>query len=182
MDLTTGTEAEPALTLVFDREGWSPAVFRRLARRGIAVLTWHKNFRGADWPETDSGPPGCPCTGPGGTRTLAVRLAEQRVRLLQGPEVRQISRLLDDGRQLALITTNFRLPREQAAGVLFSRWSQENFSNTCGKSSSWTACPCRVWPPKTRRPGSSIPPGGTKTGNSAGCATDSAPSAIATPP
>ena len=127
VDLTTDTEAEPALTLVFDREGWSPALFRRLARRGVAVLTWHKNFRGADWPEADFRTARLPLHGPGSTRTLEVRLAEQRVRLPQGPEVRQIRRLLDDGRQLALITTNFSLSREQAAGALFSRWSQENF-------------------------------------------------------
>ncbi len=127
VDLTTDTEAEPALTLAFDREGWSPALFGRLARRGVAVLTWHKNFRGADWPEADFRTARLPLHGPGSTRTLEVRLAEQRVRLPQGPEVRQIRRLLDDGRQLALITTNFSLSREQAAGALFSRWSQENF-------------------------------------------------------
>ena len=47
----TGPHAEvPALTLVFDREGWSPDLFKRLARRGIACITWHKNFKGDDWP------------------------------------------------------------------------------------------------------------------------------------
>ena len=49
------------------------------------------------------------------------------VPLKQGPEVRQIRRLLDNGRQLPLVTTHFRMPMEQVAGPLFSRWSQENF-------------------------------------------------------
>ena len=32
----------PRLTLVFDREGWSPALFAELRRRGIAVISWGK--------------------------------------------------------------------------------------------------------------------------------------------
>ncbi len=40
-DLTAEHPGQPALTLVFDREGWSPDLFRRLARRGVACLTWH---------------------------------------------------------------------------------------------------------------------------------------------
>ena len=52
-DLTKPETGAPALTLVFDREGWSPDLFKRLARRGIACITWHKNFTGEDWPEED---------------------------------------------------------------------------------------------------------------------------------
>ena len=52
-DLTTPQAGAPALTLVFDREGWSPDLFQRLARRGIACITWHKNFNGEDWPQQD---------------------------------------------------------------------------------------------------------------------------------
>ena len=43
-DLIADRNARPVLTLVFDREGWSPDLFERLARRGIAVITWHKGF------------------------------------------------------------------------------------------------------------------------------------------
>ena len=52
-DLTRPDAGVPALTLVFDREGWSPDLFKRLARRGIACIAciaWHKNFKGEDWP------------------------------------------------------------------------------------------------------------------------------------
>ena len=45
-DLTGPQAGLPQLTLVFDREGWSPDLFKRLARRGIACITWHKNFKG----------------------------------------------------------------------------------------------------------------------------------------
>ena len=55
-DLTQPEAGAPALTLVFDRAGWSPDLFKRLARRGIACITWHKNFKGEDWPEEDFHP------------------------------------------------------------------------------------------------------------------------------
>ena len=126
-DLTVRDAGEPALTLVFDREGWSPALFRRLARRGVAVITWHKGFKGEAWPEADFQLATIPIHGPGGSRSATVRLAEKRVQLKQGPEVRQIRRLLDNGRQMPLVTTHFHIPMEQVAGALFSRWSQENF-------------------------------------------------------
>ena len=126
-DLTAPDAGEPALTLVFDREGWSPALFNRLARRGVAVITWHKGFKGEDWPEAEFRTVAVPIHGPGATRSATVRLAEKRVQLKRGPEVRQIRRLLENGRQVPLITTHSRMPVEQVAGALFSRWSQENF-------------------------------------------------------
>ena len=126
-DLTTGAAAEPALTLVFDREGWSPALFARLARRGIAVITWHRGFRGDPWPAAEFRTVRAPLHGPGGAGAVEVRLAERRVRLGKGSEVRQIRRLLDSGRQVPLVTTDFSVPMERAAGALFSRWAQENF-------------------------------------------------------
>ncbi len=129
-DLTAGRDARPALTLVFDREGWSPALFTRLARRGIAVLTWHKGFKGEDWPTPEFRTVEVPLHGPGATRARTARLAERRIRLPGGPEVRQIRRLLDSGRQVPLVTTNFHMTMEQAAGALFSRGSQENFFKT----------------------------------------------------
>ena len=52
-DLTRPQAGAPALTLVFDREGWSPDLFQWLARRGIACITWHKNFKGEDWPDAE---------------------------------------------------------------------------------------------------------------------------------
>ena len=66
-DLTRPDAGVPALTLVFDREGWSPDLFKRLARRGIACITWHKNFKGEDWPQEDFRTLEVPIHGPAGT-------------------------------------------------------------------------------------------------------------------
>ena len=126
-DLTGPSPGAPALTLVFDREGWSPALFARLARRDIAVITWHKNFNGEDWPHSDFRTAEVPITGPAHTATATVAVAEKRVVLSNRLEVRQIRRRLDNDRQVALVTTHPSLSTEQVAGAMFSRWSQENF-------------------------------------------------------
>ena len=71
-DLTRPDAGAPALTLVFDREGWSPDLFKRLARRGIACITWHKNFTGEDWPQEDFRTLEVPIHGPAGTSATTV--------------------------------------------------------------------------------------------------------------
>ena len=43
----------PRLTLVFDREGWSPRLFRELRALGIAVVTWIKGSQAQRWPDSD---------------------------------------------------------------------------------------------------------------------------------
>ena len=126
-DLTKPDAGVPALTLVFDREGWSPDLFKRLARRGIACITWHKNFKGEDWPEEDFRTLEVLIHGPAGTSTTTVDLAEQRIVLRNGLTVRQIRRRLANGRQVPVITTHPQMPLIQVAGAMFSRWSQENF-------------------------------------------------------
>ena len=126
-DLTRPQPGAPALTLVFDREGWSPDLFQWLARRGIACITWHKNFKGEDWPDAEFRTCEVPVHGPAGTATTSVDLAEQPIVLRNGLTVRQIRRRLANGRQVPLITTHPLMPLEQVAGAMFSRWSQENF-------------------------------------------------------
>ena len=126
-DLTRPDAGAPALTLVFDREGWSPDLFKRLARRGIACITWHKNFKGADWPQEDFRTLEVPIHGPAGTSATTVDLAEKPIVLRNGLTVRQIRRRLANGRQVPVITTHPQMPLVQVAGAMFSRWSQENF-------------------------------------------------------
>ena len=126
-DLTRPDAGAPALTLVFDREGWSPDLFKRLARRGIACITWHKNFKGEDWPQEDFRTLEVPIHGPAGTSATTVDLAEQPIVLRNGLTVRQIRRRLANGRQVPVITTHPQMPLVQVAGAMFSRWSQENF-------------------------------------------------------
>ena len=126
-DLTKPQAGAPALTLVFDREGWSPDLFKRLARRGIACITWHKNFKGDDWPEEDFRTLEVLIHGPAGTSATTVDLAEKPIVLRNGLTVRQIRRRLANGRQVPVITSHPQMPLEQVAGAMFSRWSQENF-------------------------------------------------------
>ena len=126
-DLTTEAAAEPVLTLVFDREGWSPDLFRRLARQGIACITWHKNHRGADWPQSCFRPLEVSIHAPVHDSTRPVLIAEGEVELIKGYKVRQIRRKMQSGRQIALITTHPSLPMQQVVAALFSRWAQENF-------------------------------------------------------
>ena len=126
-DLTKPDAGVPALTLVFDREGWSPDLFKRLARRGIACITWHKNFKGEDWPQEDFRTLEVPIHGPAGTSATTVDLAEKPIVLRNGLTVRQIRRRLANGRQVPVITTHPQMPLVQVAGAMFSRWSQENF-------------------------------------------------------
>ena len=126
-DLTRPDAGAPALTLVFDREGWSPDLFKRLARRGIACITWHKNFKGEDWPQEDFRTLEVLIHGPAGTSATTVDLAEKPIVLRNGLTVRQIRRRLANGRQVPVITTHPQMPLVQVAGAMFSRWSQENF-------------------------------------------------------
>ena len=120
-DLTRPDAGVPALTLVFDREGWSPDLFKRLARRGIACITWHKNFKGEDWPEEDFRTLEVLIHGPAGTSATTVDLAEQPIVLRNGLTVRQIRRRLANGRQVPVITTHPQMPWVQVAGAMFSR-------------------------------------------------------------
>ena len=117
----------PALTLVFDREGWSPKLFRELARQGVACITWRKGSRAGDWDASAFRTLAVPISGPGGPTARTARLAERKLELLKGFEVREIRRLLDDGRQAALVTTHPQLSMQRVAGALLSRWTQENY-------------------------------------------------------
>ena len=146
-----GAESEPSLTLVFDREGWSPQLFRELRALGIAVVSWRKGAQGERWPESEFRAAAIPVRTPLGAATLEGRLAERKVDLGGSGEVREIRfwidrRLRGTGkgggqrqprelggqpgptqRQPALVTTHPSLAAAQAAGLLRSRWTQENF-------------------------------------------------------
>ena len=142
---------EPRLTLVFDREGWSPELFRELRAVGIAVVSWHKGAQAERWPRSEFRAASIAVRSPLGEATLEGRLAERELDLgghCQGREIRfWIERRLrgegkrgqprqprelagepgEGQRQPALVTTHPSLAPEQVAGLLRSRWTQENF-------------------------------------------------------
>ncbi len=122
--------AAPALTLVFDREGWSPALFRHLASCGIACITWRKGRKQPDWPADEFSRHAVPLHGPGGMREAPALLAERTVTLPNGLDVREIRRLTASGHQAPVITTHPGMSTAEIAGAMFSRWSQENWFKT----------------------------------------------------
>jgi hypothetical protein len=118
--------AEPLrhrFTLVFDREGYSPELFKRLKARRVACLSYRK-YPGDDWSaeefvdgtvELRSG------------ERVRMRLAERGTLLGGVLWVREIRKLCDTGRQVALISTDYQSGIGLLAATLFARWSQENF-------------------------------------------------------
>lgn len=114
--------ADPACTLVFDREAYEPAFFERLWKQHrIAILTYRKNVKDI-WPEQSFKTTDVQVL----DRTITMQLCEQET-VLGGVSLREIRRLSDGGHQTAIITTNRMISIQVAAGRMFGRWSQENF-------------------------------------------------------
>jgi len=110
------------VTVVFDREGWSPERFARWKQEGFDVLTYRKGKQ-TRWQERFFRNRTVQIDG----RPTTYRLAERRVKLSNGLMVREVRRLSEDGHQTAVITTNGSLSTIQIAHRMFSRWKQENF-------------------------------------------------------
>ncbi len=110
------------VTIVFDREGWSPKSFKRWGEQGFDVLTYRKGKQ-TRWQERFFTKRTCRVDG----RKVTYCLAERSVKLSNGLAVREVRRLSDDGHQTAVITTCRRLSTFQVARRMFSRWRQENY-------------------------------------------------------
>jgi hypothetical protein len=120
-------EANPLLArlmIIFDREGYSPELFKRLWALRIAVITYRK-FAEDLWR----------------TEEFVVRkvrlvngeevemaLAERGVCLSNGFWVREVRRRDEKtGHQTAIIATNYLMVLNEIAVAMFARWCQENF-------------------------------------------------------
>ena len=146
---------EPLLTLVFDREGWSPEMFLALRARGVACVTWIKGEQAVRWPEAEFSPTDIPLRTPLGVETGRGLLAERPLDLLDGDlPAREIRFWIEERerpsgrsgqprkarrlagrpsagrRQPAILTTHPSLPAAEVAGLLRSRWAQENVFKT----------------------------------------------------
>ncbi len=114
-------------TLVFDREGYSPAFFEEMWREHrISCMTYNKYPKG-DWPEhefaaqTGSGPNG---------QDIRMMIAERGIHIGEkgnGLWVREIRKLTETGHQTAMVCTEYRAEAHSLAVRMFSRWCQENF-------------------------------------------------------
>ena len=113
----------PRLTLVFDREGYSPDFFLRMRDNGIACLTYHK-YPGPAWPE-DEFQTSSVCLAIG--HVVSMRLAERGTCLSNGLWVREIRKCTERGHQTPILTTDYLTPKASLASRMFARWSQENF-------------------------------------------------------
>jgi hypothetical protein len=112
------------VTVVFDRGGWSPKLFKRLIADGFDILSYRKK-------------PIRPvpakafvlCRGRLDARWVEYELDDRNVRLLKGRlRLRQVSRRSpDSGHQTTIVTSRRDLPAIQVAYRMFERWRQENF-------------------------------------------------------
>ncbi len=115
---------EQNLTVIFDREGWSPKSYEEWAcqEERIDVITYRKG-KYDPWPlenfvEVESHVRG---------KTLKYLLGEQSIKIKKGFWVREVRRLCDNGHQTSIITTRQDLPAEEIARRMFFRWNQENY-------------------------------------------------------
>lgn len=116
-------------TLIFDRAGYSPELFRRLWAQRIAIISYHK-FPGEDWPAEEftrrrvrlvSG------------EEVELALAERGTRLSNGLWVREVRQREDSGHQTAMVATDYQRELSGVAVALFARWCQENFFQYMGR-------------------------------------------------
>jgi hypothetical protein len=110
-------------TLVFDREGYSPAFFLKMKQRRIACVSYHKH-PGDDWPADEF--VSQPVSLPNG-QVVAMKLAERGVFLAGKLWLREIRKLTESGHQTAILATDYRSDLGPVAAAMFARWSQENF-------------------------------------------------------
>jgi hypothetical protein len=113
---------ERRMTLVFDREGWSPRRFKAWHKAGFDVITYRKG-KFQDWPQRLFKEVSVKVSG----RTVTYLLGERMVRMAKGFRMREVRRLCNDGHQTSVVTTRRDLSLEDVALRMFSRWQQENF-------------------------------------------------------
>jgi transposase len=117
------TVGERQVTIVFDRGGWSPRLFRSILQQGFDILTYRK---GKSRPIAESRFVRRHAQIEG--RPITYDLHEQPVRLLQGMlRLRQITRLCEGGHQTQILTSRWDLRDIEVAYRMFERWRQENY-------------------------------------------------------
>ena len=110
------------VTLIFDREGWSPKRFKKWKNAGFDVITYRKG-KYRDWQCRTFKEVTVEVSG----RKVKYLLGERLLSVAKGFRVREVRRLCDDGHQTSVVTTRRDLPIETVALRMFSRWQQENF-------------------------------------------------------
>jgi transposase len=110
-------------TVVFDRGGWSPKLFRELLAMGFDILTYRKG-RTRHIAEKRFTRHKAKLDG----RPVEYLLHDQPVRFLKGKlRLRQVTRLTETGHQTPIVTSRWDLRAIVVAYRMFERWRQENF-------------------------------------------------------
>lgn len=114
---------ERRATVIFDRGGWSPSLFKAMIQDGFDLMTYRKgrwrpvgkkHFRQQEATIND--------------QNVHFTLADTGVRLLRGRlRLRQVSILNEDGSQTAILTSRRDLSAIEVAYRMTHRWIQENF-------------------------------------------------------
>lgn len=114
---------ERRVTVVFDRGGWSPKLFKKMLANGFDILTYRKG-RSRKVPKSRFKLYEASFDG----KRVSYNLADQNVLLLKRKlRMRQVTRRSDDGHQTPIITSRRDLSAIEVAYRMFERWRQENF-------------------------------------------------------
>jgi prepilin-type processing-associated H-X9-DG protein len=113
------------ITIVFDRGGWSPKLFKLILDRGFDLLTYRKGpFRRVA--KRHFAVRTTKIDGRRHKYTLADRGTVLRKKGLY-LRLRQVTRLMENGHQTPIITSRRDLSAGRIAYHMFERWRQENF-------------------------------------------------------
>ena len=114
---------ERRVTIVFDRGGWSPKLFRSMIQQGFDVLTYRKG-KGRLINERRFLHRRAKLDG----QWVSYDLHDQPVRFLKGKlRLRQVTRLCESGHQTQILTSLWDLRDIEVAYRMFERWRQENY-------------------------------------------------------
>ena len=114
---------ERRTTIVFDRGGWSPKLFKELVGQGFDILTYRKG-KSRPVPKSRFREHSAVIEG----RAVKYTLADQGILLLgRTLRLRQVTRLTEDGHQTQIVTSRRDLSAAEVAFRMFERWRQENF-------------------------------------------------------
>jgi hypothetical protein len=115
-------ENAPLFTLVFDRESYEPAWFKKLwDDHKVAIITYRKNIK-EKWDESGFKDQQVELIG----ADVTMHLCEMGT-AIKGEWFREVRKLNKNGHQTAILTTHLTLTMVQIAVTMFARWTQENY-------------------------------------------------------
>jgi len=115
-------------TVVFDRGGWSPKLFRKILEADFDVLTYRKG-KCPHYPAKDFAEHRLEIEG----RKVSYWLRDGLVRPGAKLQLRCVVRWRDDGHQTHVVTSRRDLPAAEIAYRMFERWRQENYFKYAGE-------------------------------------------------